>query len=154
MIVWHYTTGRKARLIFNDGGLKPAIANVLPPERPIIWFSSAGYFEKTALKGLQSDEGYRTATITEMIELADGVYRFGRPFKGLLCAEPLRKASKMMLSEWRRLAKTAKAVGASEHDWWGSVDDFMSIEGMQVQKMNSDMKWSPISDEDVAALKG
>src|SRR5262249_43103036 len=48
--VWHYTVGKRLRLILADGEIKPATAGVNGKERPAVWFSANEEWEETANK--------------------------------------------------------------------------------------------------------
>lgn len=146
MIAWHYTTGTKFKLISASGHLTPATLGVEPPEQPIVWFSINQYFENTAKKGVQTEDGaYRSATLEEMLELGEGLYRFGYPIQKLKCGEPLRKAAKMKSITWRFLAKRAKSMKANSLEWFGHVgENPLSIEGMSIEVMGTDLKWKAL----------
>lgn len=151
MIAWHYTTLDKFELIIESESLIPATAGVQPPEKPILWFSTSKYFEKSALKGVQDESGrIRQATLEEMYDLGGGLCRIGCPVSQLLYGENLRKAAKMQSIVWRQLAKKGKAFGANPGDWWGFVGESMSASGLMVQNMDENMKWGEVivmSDE-------
>ena len=50
MIAWHYTTGLHLPLIRESGVLRPSGVFIGPDERPVLWFSTASYWEPTAAK--------------------------------------------------------------------------------------------------------
>lgn len=147
MIAWHYTTGEKFELIQQSGMLLPADIGVEPPELPIVWFSLAPYYENSARKGIPDESGqaYRAATVEEMYELGDGLYRFGCPISKLLTGERLRKAAKMSMIQWKRLLKMAQHMKATPGDWWGLPGGNLEITGLRIEKMGPDMKWRPLS---------
>jgi hypothetical protein len=147
MIAWHYTTGEKFALIAESGHLTPATLGVEPPELPIVWFSINQYFENSAKKAVETEDGsYRSATLSEMHEHADGLYRFGYPIQNLKCGEPLRKAAKMKSIVWRFLAKRAKVMKANSLEWFGHVGENLSIEGMRIEVMGDDLKWKALGE--------
>lgn len=153
MIVWHYTKGIKVRNIYDNGCLLPATFGIVPPELPVVWFSANQHFENSALSGEFDARGnHRNLTIEEMMKRHGGLYRFGRPAKGLLHGEELRKAAKISLSDWRGLAKVGEQMGASASDWYGAVVDDMPIDGMHVHRMNEKLVWEAINIDDLDLL--
>lgn len=142
MIAWHYTTGEKYKLIKELGVLMPADIAVVPPELPIVWFSTHRYYDGSARKGIEDAAGrIRPATIPEMYEHGGGLVRLGCPIAKLKHGEVLRKAAKMQSIMWRRLLKTANDMGANSGDWWGYVGGSMPISDLQIEVMNSNLKW-------------
>lgn len=147
MIAWHYTTVDKFELIQQSGMLTPADIGVQPPELPIVWFSLATYFENSARKGISdtTGAGLRAATVEEMYELGNGLYRLGCPISKLLTGERLRKAAKMSMIQWKRLLKVAQHMKATPGDWWGLPGSNLEIAGLTIETMGPDMKWKPFA---------
>lgn len=142
MIAWHYTTGEKYALIKELGVLMPADLFVTPPELPVVWFSTHQYYEASARKGIEDEAGLvRPASVQEMYEHGDGLVRFGCNISKLKHGEVLRKAAKMQSITWRRLLKTAHKMGANAGDWWGYVGGSMPISDLQIEVMDSNLKW-------------
>ena len=150
MIAWHYTTGEKFELIKKSGLLLPAEIGVVPPERPIVWFSTHRKFEPTAMKPLADGRGViRMLTLEEMREMGKGLFRFGCPVGRLKFGENLRKEAKMTSIMWRALAKRGAQVKATSADWWGHVGP-VALADVSVEVMNDRQVWvaeSPVEDD-------
>lgn len=137
MMVWHYTTGEKARGIAEAGMIYPAAGCLTPGERPVTWFSLHQFFEPTATKGLldPSTGRIRQATIAEMIDLCGGLFRYGIPIKGLLGGEALRHKAKIPHAMWKGLVRAGAIAGANSADWF-SVIGPVDLARCTVQQLN------------------
>jgi hypothetical protein len=138
---WHYTTGEKFQLIKNERLLRPAYLGVVPPERPVLWFSTNPVFEPTAMKARLIDGKRQALTLRELYDLAHGVVRFGCPLHKLKHGPDLRKSAKIQGTVWNALASSAKRVGADPTEWWGHVGP-MQLDEVVVEVMNADLKWT------------
>jgi hypothetical protein len=88
VIAWHYTTGLHLPLIRESGVLRPSGVFIGPDERPVLWFSTAPYWEPTAAKmtpwtsieeRLKAPDGgfpFRPLSMRETCEMGEGLYRF------------------------------------------------------------------------------
>ncbi len=141
MIAWHYTTEAKFDSIKSSGVLLPASIGVVPPELPVIWFSTHSLYEPTALKGIQDEATgvVRQSTLDEMLSLGN-LYRLGHPVKGLTHGENIRKAAKMRLQDWKRLINGAKQIGGNPLHWYGYVGE-LPLSALTVEVMDSSKKW-------------
>lgn len=149
MIAWHYTTGQKYDLIKQTDMLFPAEAGVVPPEQPILWFSTHPRYEPSALKPMadpQTGKIIRLLTVDEMYEMTDGLYRFGYPISELKCGENLRKAAKMPSIAWRRLVKAAAGLKAAPSDWWGYVGS-LPLSAVTIEMMDANKRWVPVANQ-------
>lgn len=146
MIAYHYTTTQKFHLIKERGLLLPAHIGVLPPELPILWFSTHPKYEPTALKPLGDNRGniIRMLTVKELYELAGGLVRFGISTTALKRGDDLRKTAKMSATVWRQLEKSVKRIKANPIDWFGHVGP-MSLERVRIETMDDKMVWRPIT---------
>lgn len=141
---WHYTTGEKFQLIKNERLLRPAYLGVLPPERPVLWFSTNPVFEPTAMKARLIDGKRQALTLRELYDLAHGIVRFGCPLHKLKHGPDLRKSAKIQGTVWSALANAGKRVGADPAEWWGHVGT-MQLDEVVVEVMNADLTWtSPV----------
>lgn len=142
MIAWHYTTAQKYHLIKQSGLLLPAHTGVVPPELPILWFSTHPKYEPTARKPLGDAYGniIRLLTVQEMYKLAGGLVRFGISTVVLKRGEKLRKAAKMPSTVWCQLEKTGKKLNANPGDWLGYVGS-IPINEVTVEVMDAGMVW-------------
>jgi hypothetical protein len=120
-IAWHYTVGARAADILRDGFIRAATEGVPAGELPIVWFSTRQVWEPTATKGYVIDGVRREATMREMIEDGDGLWRFGIPVSGLLAWGPLQQAAGMTRETARRLARAAQRQGADQFFWYGTL---------------------------------
>lgn len=137
LMVWHYTTGDKARGITSTGFIYPATAFLAPSERPVTWFSLHPFFEPTAVKGIidPATGVRRDATIAEMIDLCGGLVRFGIPVKGLLAGEELRRKAKIPHATWKILVRAGVSTGANPVHWFGVVGA-VELSRCTVQRLN------------------
>jgi hypothetical protein len=145
VLVWHYTTGDKMESIWNEGVLRPTNLYIGAREVPVVWFSMNQVYERTAAKGIKVDGSWkqvRAATLEEMHELVDGVYRIGVPPRGLLGGDALRRKAKIEHKTWAGLASSAKAMGANATDWWGSLTA-VPLEDCVIEVLTDELKWIP-----------
>lgn len=145
VLVWHYTTGEKLDSIQVDCVIRPATLYVSEWEVPVVWFSMNQYFERTATKRIRTEESGeigRPATLPEMRELGDGIYRLGVSPRSLLGGEALRRKAKIDRKTWAAMGAMARDIGASEFDWWGSLSNVL-LSDCVVEVMNDDLNWEP-----------
>lgn len=147
MIAYHYTTAQKYELIKQSGLLLPADIGVLPPELPILWFSTHPRYEPSALKPLGDEYGnvIRMLTVKELHERAGGLVRFGISVSNLKRGEELRKAAKMSSTVWRKLEKSGKKIKANPSDWLGHVGS-IDIQEVTIEVMDENMVWRPMTN--------
>lgn len=147
MIAYHYTTAQKYELIKQSGLLLPADIGVLPPELPILWFSTHPRYEPSALKPLGDEYGnvIRMLTVKELHERAGGLVRFGISVANLKRGEELRKAARMSATVWRKLEKSGKKMKANPSDWLGHVGS-MDIQEVTIEVMDENMVWRPMTN--------
>lgn len=150
MLAWHYTTGKKNELITQSGVLRPTDIGVRFPELPILWFSRNQRFEMSARKGILTAYGtYRAATVAELYEHGDGLFRYGYPADCLLGAHQLREAASMSPPAWKQLVKSAEHMGASPRDWMGTVAE-IPVDQLVVQKMLPNLTWPTLQVKEAA----
>jgi hypothetical protein len=131
--------------IWNEGVLRPTNLYIGPREIPVVWFSMNQLYERTAAKRIKVDGSWeqgRAATLEEMRELADGVYRIGVPPRGLLGGDALRRKAKIEHKTWSNLAASAKAMGADATDWWGSLTAVPLGDGV-IEVLTDELQWKP-----------
>ncbi|MGF6905344.1 hypothetical protein [Paraburkholderia sp. GAS348] len=142
-LAWHYTTGERFKRICASGILVPAGAYVLPPEKPILWFSLNQYWETTANKAVTdntSSTGIRTLSMRETAERGHGLVRFGVDPVRLLAGEALRHKAHMSHAVWRGLIEAGKRQHANPDDWRGVVEP-MLIDDLAVDVMTPSFEW-------------
>jgi hypothetical protein len=146
MIAYHYTTAQRYHLIKQSGLLLPAHIGVLPPELPILWFSTHPRYEPSAIKPLGDGYGniIRMLTVKELHELGGGLVRFGISTADLKRGEELRKAAKMSATVWRKLEKSGKKMKANPSDWLGYVGS-ITLQQVSVEAMDKNMAWHAVT---------
>ena len=143
VLVWHYTTGFRAKKILFCEFIHGATENVPKNERPVVWFSMNQKFEPTALKAKRVDGILISITLREMIEHGQGLTRFGIIPRVLLSGEKLRKRACITRDEWLRLKKVAIMRRADPHDWYGSTEP-IDVSLCAFEVMNECGKWQRI----------
>ena len=134
--MYHYTIGERLVSILKDGLIKPATAFVPKNERPVVWFSRANRWERTANKMTLTPTGYRTLTMEETAARGGGLYRIAvsSGLRGLHPFTRIVRESGQHPAMTRALLTTAHEVGSDpEADWYGTfhpvpVSVFLCIE--------------------------
>lgn len=134
MIVWHYTTMVHFEKIMNDGFLRPTSVYVLPPEKPVLWFSANRYCEPTALKMVTKQGRLISLTLEGQLE-SFGVVRFGIDASKLIPWNKLKGKARIDPDTVRGLIRAAKDKGSKPSDWYGTlkpinIDDCLTVEFM------------------------
>ena len=96
---------------------KPA-SEVLRGEMPAVWFTTRNTFEPTAFKGIMGRGGRRTASLSEMERVGNGLARVGVR-ADLVPADwnHHMRASGISRKTARRLARAARQVGSDPREW-------------------------------------
>ena len=121
-VAWHYTTGERFCRIVEVGYIRPAVAGVTKPERPITWFTLSQSWEQTANKCIVSaDETIHRLDMQQTYEYFGGLVRIGV----LLSTVPhswdsLRRNSGMSRKIAEALHQTAVEQGSNPDDWRGT----------------------------------
>ncbi|MEI8285490.1 MAG: hypothetical protein WCG52_10930 [bacterium] len=137
---WHYTTGQKAKLIFESGELKPTDLFIEPREKPILWFSKNQHWEQTANKMIMLPDGkIRQLTTDETREMGGGLFRFGMPSHELIQWPRLARIANMRSKIQRALEDGGLRVGADFREWCGLLEP-VSIAPLTWQEM-TDWGW-------------
>jgi hypothetical protein len=145
-ILWHYTTGKKFQSISKDGLILPATMGVPKREKPIVWFSSNGYWEQTAGKLLRMAGGTLMKLSMEQHthELCGGLVRIGvAPSTAPYSWPTLKRLSRMSLKTARSLWTAGINAGADPTEWFGTFDPVPREKWMAVQVFK-DGTWEPI----------
>jgi hypothetical protein len=138
---WHYTTGEKFAQICESGFLLPAHVGVSPPEKPILWFSTAPHWEETACKFIVGENGAPIRqTMLDTRRLGMGLVRFGCPVSDLMTGAALLKAARMKPATWASLCAAGKRQGSDPADWWGRTKP-LAIAKLAVDVMTDDLQW-------------
>ena len=120
---WHYTTGQKARLIFESGELKPTGAFIEAQEKPILWFSKNQDWEQTANKMTMLPDGkIRPLSMEETRKMGGGLFRFGSLSDELIQWPRLARLSNMRSKIQRALEEGGLRAGADFREWCGLLE--------------------------------
>jgi hypothetical protein len=142
---WHYTTGQKAKLIFESGELKPTGAFIEAQERPILWFSKNQEWEQTANKMIMLPDGnFRQLTTDETRNMGEGLFRFGIPSHELIQWPRLARSANMRSKIQRALEESGLRQGADFREWCGLLEP-VSIAGLTCQTM-TDSGWQALQE--------
>ncbi len=124
-MIHHYTTeNHHLPMILASGALRPSNAGA-ENERPLLWFSKAQLWEKTATKMVRSERGLRLLTFAE--QLAEyGCVRFSLPNDDprLMNWVDACKYAGITSTARRKLETVGRKRGGSPIDWFaisGSV---------------------------------
>lgn len=148
-IAWHYTIAPYFESIMEDGFILPsslerqkAMGIIPPDEKPILWFSTHGYWEKSAAKG---DGGKGFLSMKQMFQFGSLV-RFGadkslfRPWKQVAADAGMSKVA------MRGLVKVGKKLGADPRQWLATLDPVPVERVSIIQAMNlGDREWQTYS---------
>jgi hypothetical protein len=151
LIAWHYTIGLKLPLIRESGSLRPSTAGIGPDERPVLWFSTAPYWEPTAAKmiarsmkeRLESEDGlpFRRLSMQENTEMGEGLYRFGLSASALIRWPEIGKRAGMRAEMRKNLMKTGRQQGADPAQWHGAFSQ-IPIDGLLLQQLVDFRYWA------------
>ena len=122
-IRWHYTTGARLTVILKTGMIEPATAGVIPPEKPVVWFTESDDWEPTANKMLRSEDGtIRSLSREETAHHAGGLVRIGvaqesapHPYASLIA---IARATRGTV---KRLSIVAEREGSNVDLWYFST---------------------------------
>lgn len=140
-LAWHYTTGEKFYYIVKSGLLIPTGYGVIPPEKPVLWFSEHSYFEPTAVKDIgTSGGGRRRATLSELFKVGLGLCRFGCHTEKLLHHRAIQREARISEEQWLALEQIGKHQGSNPLDWWGTTKR-LPIDLLVIEVMDEEMSW-------------
>lgn len=141
MIAWHYTVGLHSVDILRGGFIKTATFRMPEGEKPIVWFSTRQNWEPTATKAWKRDGNLMT--VPQMIERANGVWRFGLSAAELLPWKSLQGAACMELDVAHALTRAARKIGADPFFWYGSLEP-VAVDRCVIQcRMAEADDWGP-----------
>jgi len=140
---WHYTTGEKAKLIFESGELKPTGAFIEAHEKPILWFSTNQDWERTANKWIMAPDGkILPLTMEETRNMGGGLFRFGMPSLQLIQWPKLARLANMRSKIQWALEEGGLRAGADFREWCGLLEP-VSIDALTCQTM-TDSGWDDV----------
>jgi hypothetical protein len=144
-LVYHYTVECNFKKILASGVILPATAGVLPPERPIVWFSTNPLWENTVKKGIPfKEDGFffvETMGWAEFNSCGIPLYRIGVARETApLRWRDLRELSLMWPTYASALVRVAKMEYAQSGEWRGTfdpvpVEKWVTVETYNVQAM-------------------
>jgi hypothetical protein len=120
-IAWHYTIGKHAPSIMDDGVIRCATGYVPIGETPVVWFSLRQYWEPTANKGGTRDGVIVTLSARETWQRGGGGWRFGVAATELLPYRDLKRAANICPDTVRGLERAGRKMGADPALWYGSL---------------------------------
>jgi len=145
-IAWHYTTGEKFIQIVKDGYLKPTAIGIKKKEKPILWFATNQYSEKTSCKLAFNGVSMHTLTMEEMFIAGSGLVRFGVLTNSLISWDRLAELAKMPRKISRALEGSGKEQGANSSQWYGLIATQLDIyKCVSIQVMNAGMQWEEVT---------
>lgn len=132
-------------LIFESGVLLPTDVGIERHEKPVLWFSTAPYWEPSATKGFKSpDESPflppRNATIPEMAAAGQGLFRFGISTEQLVRWPDIGKRSGCRAEMRNILMKVGRAWGADPKQWYGTTSS-IEIEHTRIESLSGFREW-------------
>jgi hypothetical protein len=137
-LAWHYTVGVRMAEILKAQELRPATAGVPQGEIPVVWFSTRPFWEPTANKSLQNDQGEIVRLgFEQTIEHGGGGWRFGVPTALLLPWRELKIAARIAPQWVRGLKQTAKKIGSDPMHWYGSIQP-VPIDTCTIERLDGD----------------
>ena len=114
-LIWHYTAVHRIADILRCGYVDVARLHVVPPEKPLAWFSADQDWERTVRKLAP------LGSMQEMLRVGIKLYRIGvLPEAAPLNWTAIRKQSGMSGKTVHLLLQNAKRWGANPWDWYGS----------------------------------
>jgi hypothetical protein len=123
---WHYTYGPHWNSIRASGLILCATEFILPPEKPVIWFSINQTWEPTAWKTVGTKDGTRK-DLTTLESLAEefGAFRISLNPEGCKLLHPYRDFQRLAHPPARirkSLEKVARKRGATPGRWFFSLE--------------------------------
>lgn len=119
--LYHYTTGQCFAGIVADGAIKPATAFIADSERPAVWLTLCGEWDKTANKAYREDDGsIRPLSLEETAEMGGGLVRIvldAQQFQFRLTWPDYVKKSGIDKRIATTLADVAIEKGSKLEDW-------------------------------------
>lgn len=122
---WHYTVGHKLAPILAAGQLLPFGAKCAPGEAPVLWFSLDSFYEPTAIKLVQLNDGrgVRRPTMQELHSII-GLYRFrlDRASEQTMHWSKVVEAAEISPSGTMSLIAAGIELGATPNNWLGRLE--------------------------------
>jgi hypothetical protein len=150
MLAWHYTVGLKLPLIRESGCLRPTDVGIGPDERPVLWFSTAPYWEPTSARMRPRSSQERLAakdslpfhrlSMQENAELGEGLYRFGLPVERLIRWPEIGKRAGIRAPLRNALMRAGRLQGAEPSQWYGTFRE-IPIEDLLFQQLVNFRQW-------------
>ncbi len=145
-LAWHYTTGEKFYQISNNHELRPSNIGVLPPEKPILWFSTNQYWENTANKATRENGEIVRLTMEETRRLGAGLVRFGVGVRSIPLHPWLKlwKKARMPREQAQQLEVVGRQQNADPSEWYGTTATIPIEKTKSLQIMDDDGNWEDV----------
>jgi hypothetical protein len=154
-LLYHYTVGHYVKPILESGVLKTTNINLLPWEKPVLWFSKNSKFEYTTLKSMRDPRSGDSIKIDFELQ-----HKLWRNVRFVVNCNPKDHKNEYGIKEWneinvisntpskmkKSLEKYGKMMGGNQNDWCGTLTE-IPISNLKFQVWNSDIQeWV---DEDI-----
>lgn len=143
-LVWHYTTGDTYDRIVESGLLCPTAIGVVPPEKPVLWFSEHPSYEPTAIKSLLRNGVIHKLSVPELYRFGGGLCRLGYSTAGLHHDRDLREVALISRDTWRGLMSSGRRQGGNPLHWWGTTEA-IPLGRLVVEMMDRNWTWNRLS---------
>jgi hypothetical protein len=152
---WHQTVGECLHGILKDGFISPEPADVIPPELPVVWFTSAQNWETSSNKGWRFHEGiWRRLTTQECELVCGGLFRIGvsDTFPLERFAE-ITRASNQSQETITAQVEMARAAGCDpDSSWFGTLEQ-VPLADCEVIEILTPEGWREVTQEDLDELE-
>jgi hypothetical protein len=145
-LLWHYTVDHNVGGIFRCGYVDVARILVVPPEKPVAWFSADQYWERTVVKA------FPNGSMQGMLRAGISLYRIGvLPEAAPLNWTAIRKLSGMTASTAKLLLRNAKELGANPWHWYGSFSPVLESQWQVVETFKDG--WTEVAVTEIENLR-
>lgn len=138
-IRYHYTIGYWARLIIDEGEIRPATTHIGQNEKPVVWFSTNPTWEGSANK-VADGEGMKASA-----EAGGGICRFAvAPETAPHDWEAFVRLSGIKPDTARLLKRAARKMGANTRQFFVAFDAVKRDQWLSVEVFDFDYaRWVP-----------
>lgn len=145
-LVWHYTVDKHISEIVQCGYIDVARIGVAPPEKPVAWFSSNQFWERTVRKSvLHYGQASPPWGLEEMFAYGLHGCRIGVLLEApLLNWTALRIQANIPGKMARNLLRVAEKWGADPWEWYGSLAPVPALQWRATEIWNGS-EWTPFT---------
>lgn len=146
---YHYTVGFWARLIIEEGVIRPTDLHVGPGEKPAVWFSTNPTWESSANKARNGEIG-----MTATARCGRGIYRFAvAPETAPHNWETYVRASGVSPHGERQLRRGAKKMYSNHREYFVSFDPVPREKWVSIERFDFELsRWLPVDPGNLQAL--